>query len=306
MFVRLHSQATTTPKIRAVIQASNEPAWVLAERHGTTEQTVWKWRKRDSVHDRSHTPHRLQTTLTPAQEAVAVALRKTLLVSLDDLLAVVREFLNPNVSRSGLDRCLRRHGVGRLRDLKAKDDKPKHSGFKAYDPGYIHIDVKYLPQMANETSRGYLFVAIDRASRWVFIAVYRNKTAANARRFLRDLERACPIHIRTILTDNGKEFTDRLFGLRKRVATGQHEFDILCSTLGIEHRLTPPRSPQTNGMVERFNGRIEEVLQSHHFRSGEELGTTLHRYVWLYNQQASTISLRQQNALANNETLVQN
>jgi hypothetical protein len=40
-----------------------------------------------------------------------------------------------------------------------------------------------------------------------------------------------------------------------------------------------------SGMVERFNGRIEEVLQSHHFRSGEELETTLHRYVWLYNQQ---------------------
>jgi len=83
----------------------------------------------------------------------------------------------------------------------------------------------------------------------------------------------------------GKEFTDRLFGLRKRAATGDHEFDKLCAELGIEHRLTPPKSPQTNGMVERFNGRIEEVLQSHHFRSGEELETTLHRYVWLYNQQ---------------------
>ena len=47
----------------------------------------------------------------------------------------------------------------------------------------------------------------------------------------------------------------------------------------------PIDTPQTNGMVERFNGRIEEVLQSHHFRSGEELETTLHRYVWLYNQQ---------------------
>lgn len=50
-------------------------------------------------------------------------------------------------------------------------------------------------------------------------------------------------------------------------------------------RLTPLKSPQTNGMVERFNGRIEEVIQSHHFRSGEELEATLHRYVWLYNQQ---------------------
>ena len=140
----------------------------------------------------------------------------------------------------------------------------------------------------------------------MFIGIYRNKTAANARRFLRDLERACPLRIRTILTDNGKEFTDRLFGLRKRAATGEHEFDALCTELDIGHRLVrgsarsglksstgafpgrpspPPQSPQTNGMVERFNGRIEDVLQSHHFRSGEELDATLHRYVLLYNQQ---------------------
>ena len=98
MLIHLHKQATTTPKVRATIQASDEPASVLAERFGTTEQTVYKWRHRDSVHDRSHTPHRLQTTLNPAQEVVAVALRKTLLVSLDDLLAVVREFLNPDAS----------------------------------------------------------------------------------------------------------------------------------------------------------------------------------------------------------------
>ena len=298
MLIKLHSQATTTPKVKAAIQASDEPAWVLAERHGTTEQTVWKWRKRGTVEDRSHTPHRLQTRLTPAQEAVAVELRKTLLVSLDDLLAVVQEFLNPDVSRSGLDRCLRRHGVGNLRDLQARAARPKHSGFKAYEPGYIHIDVKYLPQMADgeadqKTVRGtvfppnarrYLFVAMDRATRWVFIRIVKAKTAANARRFLRDLERACPIRIRAILTDNGKEFTDRLFGLRKRAATGEHEFDKLCAEFSIEHRLTPPKSPRTNGMIERFNGRIEEVLQSHHFRSGEELEITLHRYVWLHNQ----------------------
>ncbi len=123
------------------------------------------------------------------------------------------------------------------------------------------MDVKYLPQMADESLRRYLFVAIDRATRWVFIRIYNSKTAANARRFLRDLERVCPMQIRTVLTDNGKEFTDRLFGLRKRAATGKHEFDQLCAELGIEHRLTPPQHPQTNGMVERFNGRIEEVLQ---------------------------------------------
>lgn len=285
MLISLHKQATTTPKVRAAIQASTEPAWMLAERHGISEQTVWKWRKRDGVHDRSHTAHRLQTTLTPAQEAVAVALRTTLLLPLDDLLAVVREFLNPHVSRSGLDRCLRRHGVGNLRELKPKVVKPAHQPFKAYEPGYLHLDVKYLPQMADEQRRRYLFVAIDRATRWVFVRVYRAKTAANARRFLRDLERTAPMKITRVLTDNGKEFTDRLFGLRRRAATGNHDFDRLCTELDIEHRLAPPRRPQTNGMVERFNGRIEDVLQSHRFRSGEDLEQTILRYVRLYNTQ---------------------
>ena len=128
MLIHLHKQATTTPKVRAAIQASDAPASVLAERFGTTEQTVYKWKHRDSVHDRSHTPHRLQTTLTPAQEAVAVVLRRTLLVSIDALLAVVREFLTPQVTRSGHDRCLRRHGVGNLRDLQAQSPRPETQG----------------------------------------------------------------------------------------------------------------------------------------------------------------------------------
>ena len=65
-----------------------------------------------------------------------MVLRRTLLVSIDDLLAVVREFLNPKVSRSGLDRCQRRHGVGNLRDLQATSPRPKHQAFKACAPGY--------------------------------------------------------------------------------------------------------------------------------------------------------------------------
>ncbi len=60
--------------------------------------------------------------------------------------------------------------------------------------------------------------------------------------------------------DNGKEFTDRLFGLQERAKSDGHRFDRHCAELDIEHRLTPPRSPHTNGMVERFNGRIEDVL----------------------------------------------
>ncbi len=98
------------------------------------------------------------------------------------------------------------------------------------------------------------------------------------------MAKAVPFKIQTLLTDNGKEFTDRLFGKRAKDATGAHEFDALCEALDIDHRLTKPKTPQTNGMVERFNGRLEQVLRSHHFNSADDLEKTLHRYVWLYNQ----------------------
>ena len=82
---------------------------------------------------------------------------------------MVREFLNPGVSRSGLDRCLRRHGVAHLRELmpEAEGERAAKQTFKDYVPGFIHVDIKYLPQMRDERARRYLFVAIDRATRWV-------------------------------------------------------------------------------------------------------------------------------------------
>ncbi len=160
-----------------------------------------------------------------------------------------------------------------------------YKAFKSYEPGYVHVDVKYLPQMQDESSRRYLFVAIDRATRWVFVQFKANKTAASAQAFLKALHKACPIKINKLLTDNGKEFTDRLFASKEREPSGNHEFDQLCQELGIEHRLTKPRTPSTNGMVERFNGRIADVLKTHRFNSREDMEQTLQRYVVLYNHQ---------------------
>jgi len=290
--IALHKNARTTPAIRAEIAASSASAASLAQRFGITPATVYKWKNRSSVQDGSHTAHRLQTTLTPAQEHVVVQLRRTLLLPLDDLLAVTREFLCPKASRSGIDRCLRRHGVGNLNALKPATPREPHKRFKSYEPGYLHVDVKYLPQMADETQRRYLFVAIDRATRWVYVAIKSNKTAASAKAFLGALHKACPLKIHKLLTDNGKEFTHRLFASRARQPTGQHEFDQLCQALGIEHRLTKPRTPRTNGMVERFNGRIADVLKTHHFHSGQDLEQTLMRYVTLYNHQLPQSALK--------------
>jgi transposase InsO family protein len=104
-----------------------------------------------------------------------------------------------------------------------------------------------------------------RATRWVFLAVKHAKTPAAARSFLQALAKATPVKSRTILTDHGKEFTDQVFGQELKDATGAHEFDALCPALGIEHGLTKPKSPRTSGMVERFNGRLAQILRTHPF-----------------------------------------
>jgi len=282
MLIHLHKNATTTPATRLAIQQAHGTEAELAQRFGVGKFTIRKWRKRSTVEDGSHTPHRLQTTLNTGQEEIVVYLRTHLRLSLDDLLAVVREFIEPAMSRSALDRLLRRRGVNRLPEPEVASTPAKT--FKAYEPGYIHMDVKYLPQMQDEDERRYVFVAIDRATRWVFIAIKSKKTAAAARSFLNALHKAAPFKIRTLLTDNGREFTDRAFGRREKDASGAHEFDALCQALGIEHRLTRPKHPQTNGMVERFNGRLAQLLKSHRFDSALDLQTTLHRFVWLYNE----------------------
>ena len=85
-----------------------------------------------------------------------VTLRRTLWLPLEDLLVVTREFVNENASRSAVHRLLQRYGrISRI-PAEAKPQRPTKP-FKAYDPGYLHADVKYLPQMADEDKRRYLF-----------------------------------------------------------------------------------------------------------------------------------------------------
>ena len=219
----IHANARTTPRIRREIQMapSSVSNAALARRYGIHRHTVAKWRKRVSTEDASARPHRLCTTLTEAQEQVVVAIRELLLLPLDDLLVVVREFIEPCLSRSALDRCLRRHGVSDLRTLQRERDGDKAAPhppkrFKAYEPGFVHIDVKYLPKMQDEASRKYLFVAIDRATRWVYLEIRKDKSAKSAQAFLKALLKKAPFKIRKILTDNGKEFTDRFSAAGER------------------------------------------------------------------------------------------
>ena len=287
--MNIHSQARTTAKIREEIHANAENLTLLdaAKHFNMSRSTIIKWRKRDAFGDLSHKPHTLHTAMSPVQEDIVVILRRSLLLTLDDLLVVSREFIEPTLTRSSLNRLLKRHHVNRLQDLYAEQSdgevSSKKKTFKDYDPGYIHVDIKYLPMMPDDKQKRYLLVAIDRATRWVYMEVINDKKASTAAAFIDRLYEICPVKIKTILTDNGKEFTDRFIANGEREPTGKHAFDKVCKKHEIDHRLIPPKHPQTNGMVERFNGRISHVVKSTHFASSEELIEALKRYLKIYN-----------------------
>ena len=97
--------------------------------------------------------------------------------------------------------------------------------------------------------------------------------------------------IKTILTDNGSQFTDRSAGATKS-STGKHEFDLVCKEFGIDHRVIPPRHPQINGMVERFNGHISKIVKQTRFASAAELEDTLMHYLSTYNHLSHRASIR--------------
>jgi transposase InsO family protein len=260
MDLKLHRNATTTPKSRAYIQQSRLSVAALAAELGVAESTIRRWRGRQTVTDRSHTPHRLQTRIDAPGEALLLELRRSLGLSLDDLLEVLRRGYDPQLSRSAVHRCLQRHGLSR-RPVAAR---PLPGAFEAVaTPGFIHVDLKHLPRLAGRPS--YVFVAIDRATRFVHIEVMPRRDAATAATCLEHFLKAFPHKVTILLTDNGAEFTDRFGGAYwqpGRRPSGAHAFDKVCRAHGIAHRLTRPFRPQTNGMVERFNRRLAEALRA--------------------------------------------
>jgi transposase-like protein len=276
----LHGSATTTHAVRAAIQRSKATAKELAERHGINPKTVAKWKKRTFVHDAPMGPKDPRSTvLTVEDEAIAVAFRKHTLLPLDDCLYALQATI-PHLTRSSLHRCYQRHGISRLPDIKG--DKPAKKAFKAYPLGYFHIDIAEV-----QTAQGklFLFVAIDRTSKFAFAQLAEKANRVTASAFLTALIEAVPYKIHTVLTDNGIQFTfppRYADGPTARYAT--HMFDMRCRENGIEHRLTKPNHPWTNGQVERMNRTLKEAtVRRYHYETHDQLREHLATFLAAYN-----------------------
>ena len=245
--------------------------------------TIYKWRRRaeDDLQDRSNATKVVSFTLTDFERHLICEMKKLTLFSIDDLLQVLKPFI-PKLTRKNLYTTLKQNHLNKNEYIVPKEtSKEKVKKFKDYDEGYIHVDVKYLPKINGK--RKYLFAAIDRRTRLVCVKIYDEKSKESSADFVKEIIEFFPFKITKILTDNGKEFTDKFSKGRKK-PSGKHIFDMVCSKNNIEHRLTKPYTPKTNGMVERFNRKIQEnVLDKFRFNSIDELRKSISRYLHEYN-----------------------
>jgi transposase InsO family protein len=276
----LHGSARTTAAVRRAIQHSQESLRDLAKRYGINQKTVAKWKQRSSTADLPTGPREPRSTvLSLDDEAIIVAFRRHTLLPLDDCLYTLQATI-PHLTRSSLHRCLQRHGIGRLPDVEG--DKPAKQKFKTYPIGFFHIDIAEV-----QTAEGklYLFVAIDRTSKFAFVQVVEKANRVTASAFLVALIAAVPYKIHTVLTDNGVQFrypSRYAVGPTARYMT--HMFGMRCRENGIEHRFTKINHPWTNGQVERMNRTIKEAtVQRYHYDSHQELAQHLNDFVSAYN-----------------------
>jgi transposase InsO family protein len=205
------------------------------------------------------------------------AFRRHTLLPLDDCLYALQPTI-PHLTRSSLHRCLQRHGISRLPDMDG--DKPKKLRFKRYPIGFLHIDIAEL-----RTAEGklYLFVAIDRTSKFAVAQLVEKADRRTAWEFLELLLDAVPYRIHTILTDNGIQFAE-LPRNRNTIISRPMRFDMICEANGIEHRLTKPNHPWTNGQVERMNRAIKDAtVKRYHYDSHEQLRSHLADSLDAYN-----------------------
>lgn len=270
----LHGSATTTHAIRALIQRSQTSNAALSRELGINVKTVAKWRKRERVEDARMGPKEARSNaLSQEEEAAAVAFRRHTLLPLDDCLYALQPSIR-HLTRSSLHRCLQRHGISRLPDVGG--DKPKRK-FKVYPIGYFHIDIA---EVRSGEGKIYLFVAIDRTSKFAFVELHRKAGKMAAAGFLRNLIAALPYRIHTVLTDNGVQFANR----QQDCHAMPHVFGRVCTENGIEHRLTKINHPWTNGQVERMNRTIKEAtVKRYHYESHAELEDHLCAFIAAYN-----------------------
>ena len=234
-----------------------------AERHSVTEtairykvsrKTVYKWLGRydgsvNSLLDRSHRPKTSPRAHTE-QELKQIRRRLKKYKGSDLLLAYQELVEKDGYTRSygGFKRIAAKLKAAKPARKKAKK-KPKPYQRADYPGQKIQIDVKFVPRYCVANGKKYYqYTAVDECSRWTFREMYDEHSTYSSRDFLEKLIRNAPFPIREVQTDNGSEFTNRLWVVKSKHLT---MFESALLDMGILYHRIQIATPRHNGKVER-------------------------------------------------------
>jgi transposase InsO family protein len=168
---------------------------------------------------------------------------------------------------------------------KAKTEKEAHGEFESECPGYCGAqDTFYVGNMKG-VGRIYQQTFIDTYSKAAFAKLYDRKTALTAADLLND--RVVPffdaqeVKLCRVLTDRGTEYCG---------SPEHHEYELYLAVEDVDHSRTKTKSPQTNGIVERFHKTVLNEFYRVAFRkriysSIAELQVDLDAWIRSYNEE---------------------
>ncbi len=270
----LHKRARTTQEVRYEIQNSKEGASSLARKFNVSRETIYKWKSRDFTNDEKMGTKSAKSSLTSLEQQVVCEYRRVTKDSLDDCYIALKNEI-PKLTRSNLHRVLQKNNLSKFpKEIIAKQK------FSDYKIGFVHIDITFL-NINNK--KYYLFVAIERLSKFLFLKLYSDKTMDSSAKFLQETIDNFPFKIHKILTDNGAEFTYKLLKNCKKKEE-EHKFNKVCIANNISHKTTQFRHPWTNGQVEIMNKQIKNnTTRKYFYDNFEQLSNHLNQYMIAYN-----------------------
>jgi hypothetical protein len=240
---RSHSCATTTPRVRRAIQASEETNIVLAKRHGVNRKTIAKWKAREFIFDERMGPKKARSSLlTLKDEAIILAYRWRTRLPLDDAHLRLKRLM-PKLSRSTLYRCLKRRGLSRIGPTATW---PPLTTAALKGPYSFEITAHEVVFHDPDGVLDLMFpvlLAVEEITKVVYAEV-SSATPEEAAAFLVNLVAQSAEKIIAVSTEMHSAFTDWSAGFNEDMASvGSHPFAVACRAHGIVHtRSTPPHA----------------------------------------------------------------
>lgn len=209
MEIKLHANATTTPRVRRYLQQSDKSDRELAKELGISVTTVRRWRNREQTGDRHTTPHVVHKVMRPAQVTLVNALRDTLHAPLDELLFMVNEGLGITVSRATLNRYLR---------PAHQREKAAPQGKKALKAGVVPdtltLHYRRLSMTMDDGGDHHLLWAREPLSGWCYARVYSGISLPLVDNWLQETLARCMADIQCIETESVKWFEIEAPGMK--------------------------------------------------------------------------------------------